>query len=114
MAAIADEEILLRGDIGHMVCAVLPHPTPMWRVDSIVAADGYGAKMRARNHRGSFNEPQRHIINPTNSCSNLDDRIQRRLHVRRRAADNAEHLGRCRLMLQRLGELTPAILRLFD
>ena len=92
---------------------MLPHPTPMWLVDTVVAADGYGPKMSARNHRGAFNESQHHVIDAANPGRALDDGIQHRLHVRRRATDDAEHFRGCCLMLQRFGELTPAILRLF-
>ena len=69
--------------------------------------------MSARNHRVSFNESQHHVIDPANPRGALDDGVEHRLHVRRRAADDAEHFRGCCLMLQRFGELTPAILRLF-
>ena len=49
-------------------------------------------------------ESQHHVINPANPGGALDDCIEHRLHVSRRAADDAEHLGRCRLMLQRLAQ----------
>ena len=53
-----------------------------------------------------------HVPLETSDCTNdvpqprraLDDGIEDRLHVRRRAANNAKHLGRCRLMLQRLAQ----------
>ena len=38
-------------------------------------------------------EPQTFVIDPANPRSALDDRIEYRLHVGRRAADDAEHLG---------------------
>ena len=69
--------------------------------------------MSARNHRIAFNESHHNVIDAANSRRTLDDGVEHRLHVRRRAADDAQHLGRCRLMLQRFGELTFAILRLF-
>ena len=59
-------------------------------------------------------ESQHQIINPTNPRRALDDRIEDRLHVRRRAADDAEHLGRCRLMLQRLAQFCVALLQFFE
>ena len=49
------------------------------------------------------------IINPANPRSALDDGVEDRLHVRRRAADDAEHLSRCRLMLQRLAQFRVAL-----
>ena len=50
-----------------------------------------------------------HVINPTNPRSALDDGVEDRLHVGRRAADDAEHLGCCRLMLQRLAQFRVAL-----
>ena len=44
----------------------------------------------------------------------LDDGVEDRLHIRRRAADDAEHLGRCRLMLQRLAQFCVALLEFFE
>ena len=43
---------------------------------------------------------QHHVINPTNPRGALDDGVEDRLHIRGRAADDAEHLGRRGLMLQ--------------
>ena len=54
-------------------------------------------------------ESQHYVINPANLCGALDDGIEDRLHVRRRAADDAEHLGRRRLMLQRLAQFRIAL-----
>ena len=58
--------------------------------------------MSPRNHSVALVEPQHHIINPTDPGGALDDSVEHRLHVCGRAADDAEHLGRRRLMLQRL------------
>ncbi len=55
--------------------------------------------MSPRNHDVTLTESQHHVVDPTNPCRALDDGIEDRLHVRGRAADDAEHLGRCRLML---------------
>ena len=55
-----------------------------------------------------------HIINSTNPCGALDDRIEHRLHVRGRAADDAEHLGCCRLMLQGLAQFRIALLQFLE
>ena len=65
--------------------------------------------MSPRNHTVSLVESQHHVIDPTNPRGALDDGIKHRLHVRRRAADDAEHLGRCRLMLQRLAQFRVAL-----
>ena len=56
--------------------------------------------MSPRNHSVSLVESQHHVIDPANPGGALDDGVEDRLHVRRRAADDAEHLGGCRLMLQ--------------
>ena len=61
-----------------------------------------------------FAESQHHVINPTNPRGALDDRVEHRLHVRGRAADDAEHLGRRRLMLQRLAQFRVALLDFFE
>ena len=57
---------------------------------------------------------QHHVIDPANPRGALDDGVEHRLHVRRRAADDAEHLGRCRLMLQRLAQFCVALLDFFE
>ena len=54
--------------------------------------------MSPRNRSVALAESQQHVIDPANPRSALDDGVEDRLHVRRRAADDAEHLGRCRLM----------------
>ena len=66
--------------------------------------------MSPRNHSVPLAESQHHVIDPTNPGRALDDGVEHRLHVRRRAADDAEHLGRCRLMLQRLAQFRVALL----
>ena len=65
--------------------------------------------MSPRNHIVSLVESQQHVINPANPRGALDDGVEHRLHVRRRAADDAEHLGRCRLMLQGLAQFRVAL-----
>ena len=65
--------------------------------------------MSPRNHGIALAESQHHIIDPTNPRGALDDRIEDRLHVRRRAADYAEHLGGCSLMLQGLAQFRVAL-----
>ena len=70
--------------------------------------------MSPRNHDCSLAESQHYIIDPTNPRRALDDGVEDRLHVRRRAADDAEHLGRCRLMLQRLAQFRIALLEFLE
>ena len=66
--------------------------------------------MSPRNHSVFLVESQHHIINPTNPGGALDDGVEDRLHVRGRAADDAEHLGGRGLMLQRLAQFRVALL----
>ena len=53
-------------------------------------------------------------IGVAQSCCGLDERIEHRLQVEGRAADDLQHLGRRRLLLQRLGELGGARLDLLE
>src|SRR5262249_1506530 len=95
--------------------AVLAHPAKLRFINANLAkTNRYRAKMSPRYHSVSLAESQHHIINPTNPCSALDDCIKDRLDVGRRAADNAEHLGRCCLMLQGLAQFCIALLDLFE
>ena len=64
----------------------------------------YGTRMSARNHVVALAESQHHVVDPANLSRALDDGVEHRLHVRGRAADDAEHLGRRRLMLQRFAQ----------
>ena len=70
--------------------------------------------MSPRNQTVTLAESQHHIIDPTNPGGALDDGVEHRLHVRRRAADDAEHLGRRRLMLQRLAQFCVALSEFFE
>ena len=70
--------------------------------------------MSPRNQNVPLAESQHHIINPTNPRGALDDGVEDRLHVRGRAADDAEHLGRCRLMLQGLAQFCVALLEFLE
>ena len=89
---------------------MLAHPAKLWLINTdLDAADGYGTKMSPRNHSVPLAESQHHVIDPTNPRGALDDGVEHRLHVRRRAADDAEHLGRRRLMLQRLAQFRVAL-----
>src|SRR5262249_38864868 len=55
-----------------------------------------------------------YVIDPTNPSSTLDDRVKHRLYVRRRAADNAKHLGGRRLMFQSFPQFCIALLDLLE
>src|SRR5262245_6510531 len=70
--------------------------------------------MSLRNHRVPLAESQGNVVNPANSRSALNDGVEHWLHVGWRAADDAEQLGRCRLMLQGLAQLCVALLEFFE
>ena len=70
--------------------------------------------MSPRNHSVPLAEPQHHVIDPTNPRRALDDGVEHRLHVRGRAADDAEHLGCRRLMLQGFAQFRVALLEFFE
>ena len=90
---------------------MLANPAKLWLINTdLDADDGYGTKMGPRNHNVPFVESQQHVVDPTNPRSALDDSVEDRLYVRRRAADDAEHLGRRRLMLQRLAQFCVTLL----
>src|SRR5262245_31163130 len=78
---------------------MLAYPTNLWLINRSHAANGYRTTMSSRNHRGPLAESQHHIINPTNPGGAFNNGVEHRLHVRWRPADDAEHLGHCRLML---------------
>ena len=50
----------------------------------------------------------------TEAHGRLDDRIQDALHVGRGRSDHAKHLGERRLVLERRGDLTIALLKLLQ
>src|SRR5262245_45028811 len=106
-------KIILRTSVGNVERATLAHPRKSWIINTdLFATYGYGTKMSPQNHSVSLAESQRHIINPTNPCGALDDSVKDRLHVCRRAADDTEHLGRRRLILQGLAQFCIALLDL--
>ena len=70
--------------------------------------------MSARNHFVALAESQNKVVNTANLSGALDDGVEDRLHVRRRAADDAKHLGRRRLMLQRFAQFRVALLEFLE
>ena len=60
--------------------------------------------MRSRNHHVPLAELQHHVIDPANPSCALDDGVEYRLHIRGRAADDAEHFRRGRLMFERFAQ----------
>src|SRR4029450_1230476 len=108
-------EIFLCADVGNVERAVLAHPANLWSIDTDLPADiKYGTKMSPRNHSVPLAEPQQHGINPTNPGGARDGGGQHRLHVGGRPADDAEHLGCRRLMLQGLAQFCVAFLQFFE
>src|SRR5215470_20313528 len=94
---------------------MLAHPAKVWLIHSdLDAADGYGAKMSLRNHSVPLLESQHHVIDQTNPGRAPHDGVENRLHVRRRAADDAEYLGRSGLMLQGLAQFRIAFLEFLE
>src|SRR5262249_26747699 len=96
-----------------MQSAMLAHPTISWIIntDLYEASDyWYSTYSSPRDQTVLLAESQHHVIYSTNSSRALHDGIEDRLHVRGRTADNAEHLGRCRLMFQRLSQFCIALL----
>src|SRR5262249_4407518 len=89
--------------VGNVARAMLAHPANPWFINTDLFAangDGHGTKISPRNAQVALVESQQQVINPTNPRRALNDRIERRLHIRRRAADDAEHFGGRRLMFQ--------------
>src|SRR5215831_15642142 len=70
--------------------------------------------MRPHNHSVSLAESECRVIDSTNAGGALHDCIEHWLHVRRRAADDAEHLGGCGLMFQGLAQFCIALLEFFE
>src|SRR5919106_2259853 len=92
---------------------VLPDPAILRLSHADLGAAGwYGTKMSLYGHHVALAQAQHHIVNPTNLSGALDDGIEDRLDVGRRAADDAEHFGRRRLVLQRLAQFCVAVLDL--
>src|SRR5262249_33258915 len=95
--------------------AMLANPANLWFIKTnLDAANRYRAKMSPENRRIPFAEPQPHIINPADPSRALNNGVEHRLHIRWRAADDAEHLRCRRLMLQSFTQLCVALLDLFE
>src|SRR5262245_31383541 len=96
--------------------AVLAYPAKLWLIDTQARGTGirYRPKMSPQDHSIPLVKSQYHIINPTNPGGAFYDGVEDRLHVRRRAADDSEHLRGCRLMLQGLAQFGVALLDLLE
>ena len=72
---------------------MLAHPFKTRVISAdIKFADRHGTEVRSWDHHAAIIESQHHIVDATNPRRALHDGVQDRLHVGRRAADNAEHL----------------------
>src|SRR5262245_33199725 len=94
---------------------MLAHPVISWLIntDLFAANGGYGSKMSPHKHGVAFGESERDIIDSANTGGALDNGIEHRLHVRGRAADDAEDFGSRSLMLQRFAQFRVGGLQLF-
>src|SRR5215813_516091 len=94
---------------------MLPHPgKPRFVNAHVTATNGYWTKMNPRSQNVSVAESQHYVVHATNPGGALDDSVEHRLHVGRRAADDAQHL-RCRcLMLQGFAQFCIALLNLLE
>ena len=54
------------------------------------------------------------IVAPHRSSADCDQRVEHRLQIERRAADDLQHVGGGGLLLQRLGEIAGARLHLVE
>ena len=107
--------IVLLEAIGNVQRAVLAHPEKLWRIDwNFNTAYRCRAIMSPGNHNVFFPESQIHIVNSTNAGGAFDDSVQNRLNVRRRPADDPQHLSRCRLMFQGLAQFRIALLNFLE
>src|SRR5215831_1559606 len=91
------------------------HPANPWLINTNLGLpNGDGAKMSPQNRSAPFVEPQHYIIDPANLCCTLYNGIEDRLHVGRRATDDAEYLGCGCLMLQGFPQFCVALLNLLE
>src|SRR5262245_52153974 len=83
------------------------HPVNLWLINTNLRAGTgyrYGTEMSPWNPKFPLVQSQQHVINAANPRGALDDGIEDRLYVGGRPADDAEHLGRSCLMLQRFAQ----------
>src|SRR5262245_20358939 len=94
---------------------MLTHPAKLWRINTdLFTPLGYGTNMGPPNQTVPLTESQHHVIDPTNPRRAFYNGVKNRLHIRGRAADDAEHLSRCRLMLQGFAQFCIAVLNLLE
>src|SRR5262245_12019258 len=91
------------------------NPANLWFIRTdLDAANRYGTKMSSQNRSGPLVESQHHVVYPTNPRRALNDSVEHRLHVGGRAADDAKHLGGCRLVFKGFAQFSVAFLQLFE
>ncbi len=88
-------------NIRNVQSPVLAHPVEKGLINTDLNASYWNrTEMGTLNHSVALAESQNNVINPANPRGALDDGVEDRLHIRGRAAYDAEHLGGCSLMLQ--------------
>src|SRR5512144_2896552 len=108
-------EFRLRASIGNMERPVCVHPTELRLINvNLETAVWDVTKMRSRQHVVGLAESQHYIIYATDARSTFHDRVEHRLYIRRRPADDAQHLGRCSLVLQCFAQFRVALLQFFE
>ena len=60
--------------------------------------------MGAQKHSVPLRAAESNVVSPANPRRILDNRIEHRLKIRRRAADDSQDLARRRLLLQRFAQ----------
>ena len=112
-----DWEIVLIAGVGNVERPMLAHPAGLVARSRLISTRAQ-VWVWDQNEPAKPNWPLRGaaalVIDPTNPGGALDDRVEDRLYVRGRAADDTEHLGRCRLMLQSLAQFRIALLDLLN
>src|SRR4030095_5703071 len=96
-------KIVLGADVGNMEGAMLANPAKRCFIRTdLNAANRYRTTMSPQHRSITLVESPQHGIKPANPAGALDYGGEHRLHGRRRATDDGEHLGRRCLVLQGL------------
>ena len=95
---------------------MLAYPAKLWLISTDLDADDRLSDQNAPAQQNSPSVTSRRTTSsiPQTSRRVLDDGVEDRLHLGRRAADDAEHLGCRRLMLQGFAQFRVALLDFFE
>src|SRR5262249_40820991 len=110
-------EFILRESVRDMQRAMLDYPAKSWFINTdllVRKTDSDRTEPRPRNEIVPVAKSQSQIIDSTDLSGAFDNSIEHRLNIGGRSADNPEHLGRCRLMLQGFTQFCVALLKLFE